>query len=108
MTVASLSNQSVTIENPSGTRDRYGQESFGAPATAYVRFERTYKVIKTENRERDPVHALIGLPSDVAIARGARVTYQGTVYKVIQLSEAVDGLGNVHHREAMLQEWSYA
>lgn len=108
MSVSSLSNQTVTIENPSGTRDKHGQEAFGAPASAVVRFERTYKIIKTVERERDPIHALMGLPADVAIAKGARITYGTDKYKVIQLDEAIDGLGTVHHREAKLQLWSFA
>lgn len=108
MTVDTLSNQTVTIENPSGTRDKHGQEAFSAGASASVRFERTYKIIKTENREREPIHAVMGLPAAVSIQRGARVTYGSDVYKVLQLAEAIDGSGTVHHREAMLQLWSYA
>lgn len=108
MSVPGLSNQPVTIEIPTGTRDKHGQPAFGAGVSSYVRFERTYKTIKTQDRERDPVHALIGLPSDVAISQAARVTYGTDIYRVIQLSEAIDGMGNVHHREAMLQLWSYA
>lgn len=108
MSVSSLSNQSVTIQNPSGTRDKHGQAAYGAAATAYVRFERTYKTIKTPEREREPIHAIVGLPADITITRGSKVTYGSEVYRVIDLAEAIGPGGSVHHREAMLQLWSYA
>lgn len=108
MSVNTLSNQTVTIENPTGTRDKHGQAAFGAGTSAAVRFERTYKTIKTEEREREPIHALMGCPPAVTIAKGARVTYQTDTYRVMQVAEAIDGSGDVHHREAMLQLWSYA
>lgn len=108
MSVSTLSNQTVTIENPTGRRDKHGQEAFGVAASASVRFERTYKVIKTETSERDPIHAIMGIPAGVTIQKGSRVTYGGDQYKVIQLTEAIGADGSVHHREAMLQLWSYA
>lgn len=108
MAVENLSNQTVTIENPSGTRDKHGQAAFSAGASASVRFERTYKTIKTEDREREPIHALMGCPAAVSISKGARVTYGSDTYRVMQVAEAIDGSGTVHHREAMLQLWSYA
>lgn len=108
MTVDTLSNQSVTIENPSGARDKHGQSGFSAPFSASVRFERTYKTIKTENREREPINAVMGCPASVSIQRGAKVTYGSDAYRAIMVQEAIDGSGNVHHREVMLQLWSYA
>lgn len=108
MSVSSLSNQTVTIEIPSGTRTRTGQANYSTGEDATVRFERTYKTIKTEQREREPIHAVMGLPSSVTIEKEARVTYGSEVYRVIELAEAIDAAGNVHHREAMLQLWSFA
>lgn len=108
MSVSTLSNQSVSIENPAGTRNRTGQTTFLAAATASVRFERTYKTIKTENREREPVHAVMGCPSTVSVSVGARVTYGSDIYRVLTVSEAVGGDGTVHHLECNLQLWSYA
>lgn len=107
MSVSTLSNQSITIENPAGTQDKHGQPVFSTGATALCRFERTYKTIVSAEREREPVHAIAGLPPGVTIVRGARVTYGSDQYRVIQLAEAVDGSGTVHHREAMLQLWGY-
>ena len=108
MSVSTLSNQSVTIENPTATRTRTGQNNFGSPTTATVRFERTYKTIKTEEREREPIHALMGCDPAITISKGARVTYGTDVYRAMQIAEAIGGDGTVHHREVMLQLWSYA
>ena len=107
MSVESLSHQSITIENPSGTLNRYGKSGFSASTTALVRFERTYKTIKTDTKEREPIHALVGLEPDISISKGARVVYGSDSYRVMEIAEAVDGDGAVHHREAMLQLWSY-
>lgn len=108
MSVNTLSNQSVTIENPTGSRDKHGQAAFSAPAAERVRFERTYKTIKTVDREREPIDAVMGCPPDVTIEKGARVTYGTEKYRTMQIAEAVDGSGNVHHREVMLQLWSFS
>lgn len=108
MSVSTLSNQSVLIQNPTGTRDKHGQSAFDAGATVSVRFERTYKTIKTEEREREPIHALMGSVPSIDVQIGAKVTYDSEVYRVITVAEAVDGSGNVHHRESNLQLWSYA
>lgn len=108
MSITSLSNQLISIENPTGRQNRHGQPGFGSAASARCRFERTYKTIITAERERDPVHAVVGLPASVTIVRGARVTYGTDVYRVIQLAEAVGASGAIHHREALLQEWSYS
>lgn len=108
MSISTLSNQTVTIENPSGTRTRTGQDNFGAPTTVACRFERTYKTIKTENREREPIHAVMGVDGGITIQAGAKVTYSGEVFRAITIAEAIDGSGAVHHREVNLQLWSYA
>lgn len=108
MSVNTLSNQSVTIENSTGKKDRFGQVGFSAPVTASVRFERTYKTIKTADHEREPIDAIMGMPPDITIAKGARVTYGGETYRAMSIAEAVDGSGAVHHREVMLQIWSFA
>lgn len=108
MTVDTLSNQSVSIENPTGARDKHGQPAFGSATTSSVRFERTYKTMKTEERDREPIHAVMGCPASVTISRGARVTYGSEVYRAMSVAEAIDGSGTVHHREIMLQLWSYA
>lgn len=108
MSVSTLSNQTVTIENPTGNRDKHGQSAFSAPATATVRFERTYKTIKTAEREREPIDAIMGCDPGISISKGARVTYQTEVFRAMQIAEAIDGAGNVHHREVMLQLWSFS
>lgn len=108
MSLSTLSNQTVTIENPSGTRDKHGKPDFGASASASVRFERTYKTIKTSEREREPIHALMGCPASVTIEKGARVTYGSDTYRALEVAEAIDSGGSVHHREVMLQLWSYS
>ncbi len=107
MSVISLSNQTITIENPSGTMDRHGQKAFGAAVSARCRFERTYKTIMTAERDREPIHAMVGLPPSYTIVRGARVTYEGEQYRVIQVSESPGAGGSIHHRILMLQLWGY-
>ena len=108
MSISTLSNQTVTIANPSGTRTRTGQDNFDSPTTATVRFERTYKTIKTEEREREPIHAVMGMDPSISISVGAKVTYGSDTYRAMTIAEAIDGSGTVHHREVNLQLWSYA
>lgn len=108
MSVTNLSNQTVSIANPSGTRTRTGQANFSAASNAQVRFERTYKTIKTEEREREPIHAVMGVPPDVSISVGAKVTYGSEVFRAMTIAEAIGPGGAVHHREVNLQLWSFA
>lgn len=108
MSVSTLSNQTITVENPTGLRDKHGKNAFSAGTSVSCRFERTYKTIKTEQREREPIHAIAGVPPGSSILVGARVTYDGQTYRALSVAEAIDGAGNVHHRELMLQLWSYA
>lgn len=107
MSVSTLSNQSVTIENPTAARDKHGQTGFGSAVTATVRLEKVNKTIKTATSELDPVHAVMGVPANVTIQKGARVTYGTDTFRVMTIAEAVGGDGVVHHRECNLQDWSY-
>jgi len=107
MSVTSLSKQTITIENPSGIQDRHGKKAFGAAASAKCRFERIYKTIVTAEREREPIHAMVGLPPSYTVAIGARVTYGSDQYRVLQIAESPGANGNVHHRILMLQLWGY-
>lgn len=107
MSVSTLSNQTIVIENPSGTRNKHGQAAFSAGVTSKCRFERTYKTVITAEREREPIHAIAGLPAATVVAIGARVTYGSNKYKVISVAEAPGANGSIHHREIMLQLWSF-
>ncbi len=107
MSITSLSNQTITVENPDGSLNAHGQKGFGAAVTVKCRFERIYKTIVTDQREREPVHATAGIPPQYTVQRGARVTYGTDKYRVITVAEAPGRSGSVHHRILMLQEWSY-
>lgn len=107
MSVGSLSNQTITIEVPTGLQDRHGQKAFGAPSTAKCRFERIYKVITTAEREREPIHAMVGLPPTYTVTASSRITYGTDQYRVIQIAESPGASGQIHHRILMLQLWGY-
>ena len=108
MSYGSLLQQSITYQNPGSTRDKQGRVSLGSSSSTKVRFQRTHKVIKSENRDREPIHAVVFAPADEVIQLGAKITYDSTDYRVMTRDDIVDGTGAVRHREYMLQEWSYA
>lgn len=108
MGINHLLNQTITIANPSGTRDLHGKPSLGAPTSVSARFERTTKTIVTAEREREPIHGIVFVPPGTSVSIGAKVTYDGEDYRVMTRSDIVVGSGSVHHYELMVQLWSYA
>lgn len=108
MSLSGLLNQSITVENPTGSRDLHGKPALGAAATVQCRFERKYRTIVTAGREQEPIHAVavVGPTADVEI--GAAVTFGSDKYRVLERADAPGRNGSIHHYELMLQLWSFA
>lgn len=108
MSISHLLNQSISVRNPSGTRDLHGKRALGTATTVRARFERTNKTIVTAEREREPIDGIVFVGPSATVEIGAKVTYDGTDYRVMTRSDVVVGSGGLHHYELMVQLWSYA
>lgn len=107
MAISHLLRQTITVKNPTGSRDLHGNPTLGSAATLRARFERTYKTIVTPEREREPIHAVVFVGPATEVEQGAQITYSGEVYRVIERSDVVGRNGQLHHYELMCQLWSF-
>ncbi len=107
MAISHLLKQTITVKNPSGSKDLHGKPALGSAFTLKARVERTSKVIATENREREPLHAIIFVGPATEVERGAQVTYSSDTYRVLERSDVVGRNGALHHYELMCQLWSF-
>lgn len=107
MAFEDLLNQTITVENPSSTRDKHGKEALGSATTVDARVQRVNKVVVTKQREKEPVHLEVGVGPGTTIALGARVTYDSEQFRVMTRSEAIGRGGEVHHLEVLCQLWSF-
>lgn len=107
MSYAALLNQSASFKNPDNTRDKYGRPGLGASSNIRCRVERRYKTVKTEQREREPIHAVAFTSTSDDVQIGAQFTYDSVTYRVITRSDVPGYGGNIHHHELNLQEWSF-
>jgi head-tail adaptor len=107
MSLNSLLRQNITIENPNGTRDKQGRDSFGENTAAKARIQLTHKVIVTAEKEREPIDAIVFVAPSTVIEKSSRVTYAGEKYRVMKLEPVPGKNGQTHHFELMLQLWSY-
>lgn len=107
MSLNSLLRQTITIENPDGTKDKQGRDNFGASTTTRARVQKTTKVVMTADREREPIDAIIFVSPGTTINKSARLVYQAVQYRVIKIEDVVGKNGTTHHFEVMVQLWSY-
>lgn len=108
MAIGDLLNQTISVQNPTSTRDKHGNLGVGSATSVACRAERTNKVISTPERERDPVHLLVMIGPTSTVNIGAKITYDGDEYRVLSKSDAPGGDGAIHHYELACQLWSYA
>lgn len=108
MSFNSLLRQTVTIEPPSTTRDKQGRLGLSAAVTEKVRFQQTNKVIVTKDHEKTPINGIVFARADSVIVDQARVTFDGTAYRVLSCEKVPGKNGSIHHYEAMVQLWSFA
>lgn len=107
MSYASLTPHTISVANPSGNRDKQGKSTFSTAVDVKCRFERTSKTIINAQRELEPIHAIASCRPTTAIQKGAKVTYDSDIYRVMEVADAPDGTGDIHHREIKLQLWSF-
>lgn len=108
MSFNALLKQSITLQNRSGNRDKTGQPAYAAGSTLAARVQRTQKTIATADRDRTPIHAIIFIGPSTEPQIDAKVTYDGTVYRVMAVEDVVGRNGQTHHYELMCQLWSFA
>lgn len=108
MSLKSFLKHTISVENPTGSTDRHGDDAFGAATDVPARAERKFKVTVDKDKERRPIHMqfIVGPSSTVLI--GARVTYDGEVYRVVERNDAPGRRGDIHHYELMCQYWSFS
>lgn len=107
MALTHLLNQTISVQEPTGARDMHGKKALSSATEYRARFERTYKTIITAEREREPIHGIVFVDDDTDIDVGSKVTYDSNAYRVMERSDLVLGNGKVHHRELMVQLWSF-
>lgn len=107
MSLNSLLRQNITIENPTGARDKQGRDSLGDPVQAKARVQLTSKVIVTVTKEKEPIDAIVFLAPSTVVKKSSRITYQDEQYRVMKLEPVPGKNGQTHHFELMLQVWSY-
>lgn len=101
-------NQSITLANPSGTRDKQGQPGYAAAVTLRARVQRTNKTIVTKDRDRAPIHAIIFIGPATEPQTDSQIVYDGTIYRVMAIEDVPGKNGQTHHYEIMAQLWSFA
>lgn len=102
-----LLNQSVSIENPTEERDRYGKPILQPDLEYAARVERVHKTITSDDKEQEPVHLEVYLPDDAAVVRGGKLTYKDESYRIMSVEDAVGRNGRIHHLELMCQLWEF-
>lgn len=108
MSYNSFMRQSAAYQNPGATRDKQGRPALGSSNSITCRFQRTNKTIVTAEREREPIHGIVFSKPGDDIQVGGKFIYDGTDYRVMTREDVVDGKGTLHHRELMVQLWSYS
>jgi len=103
----SMLKQSITVENPDGSRDKQGRDGLGSSTTLAARVQRTNKVITTAERDREPIDAIIFVGPETPVRKSARITYDSEQYRVIKSEDVPGRNGSIHHIEIMAQLWSY-
>lgn len=106
MSFAGLLNQTISVKNPTATRDKSGLPGVGSSTDMAARVQRVNKVIVTAEREREPIDLIVYTAG--AIAKGAQITYDGVKYRAMARSDVVGAEGNLHHYKVMAQLWSYS
>ncbi len=107
MSFAGLLNQTISVKNPTSTRDKHGNLGLGSATSISARFERTNKIIVTKDREREPIHGIAAIGPNDTVEIGAQITYDGDQYRVMTKADAVNRDGSIHHVEVMTQLWSW-
>ncbi len=105
MSFAGLLNQTITVKAPAASVDDYGRPSFGAAVTTSCRFEKMNKTKLLPNGQMITIDGRVFIPGDVAAQINSHVEFGADIYKVVSVSEMVDGAGNTRHKELELQSW---
>jgi hypothetical protein len=105
MSFAGLLNQTITIKPPAASVDDYGRPSFGAGVVTLCRFEKLNKTKLLPNGQSIIIDGRVFIPGDVAAQINSHVEFGADLYKVISVSEMVDGRGATRHKELELQSW---
>lgn len=107
MAINHLLNQTGHLETETGVTDRHGKPTFAAGANINIRFEQTSKIIATATKEREPIDGIVFVKPNQTVDIGDKLTYNEVEYRVMRVSPIVVGNGTVHHKELLVQRWSY-
>lgn len=107
MSVKRFLKHTLSVENPTGTTDRHGDDSFAAAVDVPARVERKFRVLVDKDKNRHPIHMTAIIGPDSTVQRNARVTYDGQVYRVYDSNDAPGRSGAIHHYELLCQHWEF-
>lgn len=105
MSLASLLNQTVIISQGGGP-NKYGKHTFAAGVSYAARFERTTKVIRSAQKEDEPIDGIVFIGPSATFDIGDKLVFDSVDYRIMTKSEIVDGAGAIRHRELMVQRWN--
>lgn len=106
MSIKHLTNQTVTIANPDGTRTQQGKANFGSATSYDARVEQVNKTMATDEKENEPIDLSVQIDTTDTIERGAKLTYSSATYRVMLVEEVVGYNGTRHHLELECQLWN--
>lgn len=107
MSFNSLLRQTLTIANPSTTRDKTGKPSYSSGTTVRGRVQKTNKSIYGKDREIIPIHLIAFIGPAIEPQDEGKITYDSTAYRIKAFEAVVGRNGQVHHYEIQAQLWSY-
>lgn len=102
MPIANHLNQTITLYRKS-SKNKYGEESFGAAATHKARFQERYKLIDLPNGEKIETDASVWLLPSVAIDKEDKISYRSKDWEVVQVYNR-QGRTSIDHIQVILRK----
>lgn len=104
MSINNLLNQTITRYS-GGSYGADGKPTYGTGSSILCRFENKTKRILLPNGQMLTIDAFAVVNPDTTFTTDDRVTYNLIDYKVVDVFQAIDDLGNTHHQELRLVKW---
>lgn len=104
MSINSLLNQTIT-RYPGGSYGADGKSTYGTGTSISCRFENKTKRILLPNGQMLTIDAFAIVNPDITFTTDDRVTYNLIDYKVVDVFQVIDDLGNIYHQELRLVKW---
>ena len=105
MAIKRFLNQTGMLKNRTGY-DQYGKEVQTAGTSINCRFQESNKTHLMPDGSVEAIHAIVFFDPTVNANSGDHFVFEGVDYRILDIQDEVDGLGNLHHLEARLVRWT--